>query len=148
MLFCVVGFFPVLNGSPSFAQQQDSSEIFVIKNPAASKYIGAVTIDGIRFISLPDLVHMFGLNYFYNPTTKKMEIKLSRAQMKLASENSFVIVTDLATRKQTALQLPVPTHAVGDTLVRAASVFSADIQFDFPDGTCRRTAREISRAGK
>jgi len=116
VLFCIVGLLPVLNGSPVFAQQQDSAEIVVVKNPAASKYVGAVTIDRVRFISLPDLVHMFGLNYFYNPTTKKMEIKLSHAQMKLASENSFVIVTDLATRKQTALQLPVPTHAVGDTL--------------------------------
>ena len=116
VLFCVVGLLPVLNGSLVFAQQQDSSEIFVVKNPAASKYVSAVTIDKVRYISLPDLVHMFGLNYFYNPTTKKMEIKLSRAQMKLASENSFVIVTDYATRKQTPLQLPVPTHAVGDTL--------------------------------
>ena len=53
MLLCVVGLFPVLNGSLVFAQQQDSSEIFVIKNPAASKYINAVTIDRVRIYFTP-----------------------------------------------------------------------------------------------
>ena len=147
VLFCVVGLFPVLNGSLVFAQQQDSSEIFVVKNPAASKYVSAVTIDKVRFISLPGLVRMFGLNYFYNPSTKKMEIKLSRAQMKLASENSFVIVTDLATRKQTALQLPVPTHAVGDTLYAPLLYFLPIFNSISQTELAVDTAREISLSG-
>jgi len=146
VLLYVVGLFPVLIGSLSFAQQQDSSEIFVVKNPAASKYVGAVTVGGLRFISLPDLVRMFGLNYFYNATTKKMEIKLSRAQIKLASENSFVIVTDLATRKQTALQLPVPTHAVGDTLYAPLLYFLPIFNSISQTELAVDTAREIAPA--
>ncbi len=146
-LLCVVGFFPVLNGSPALAQQQDSTQIIVVKNPSASRYVRAVTIDGVRFVSLPDLIRMFGLNYFYNPTTKKMEIKLSRAQMKLASENSFVIVTDLATRKQTALQLPVPTRAVGDTLFAPLLYFMPIFNSISQTELAVDTAREIIQPG-
>ncbi len=112
----LLGLLPVLNGSPAFAQQLDSTNIIVLKNPSASKYVSAVTINGVRYVSLPDLVRMFGLNFYYNPVIKKMEIKLSLAEIKLAAENPFVVVMDFATRKQTPLQLPVPTHAIGDSL--------------------------------
>ena len=147
VLLCVVGFFPVLNGSLLFAQQQDSSEIFVVKNPAASKYVSAITINGMRYVSLPDLVRMFGLNYFYNPATKKMEIKLSRAEIKLAAENSFVIVTDYATRKQTPLQVPVPTHAVGDTLYAPLLYFLPIFNSISRTELAVDTAREMSLSG-
>ena len=76
-----------------------------------------------------------------------MEIKLSRAQMKLASENSFVIVTDLATRKQTALQLPVPTHAVGDTLYAPLLYFLPIFNSISQTELAVDTAREISLSG-
>ncbi|MGA9406280.1 MAG: N-acetylmuramoyl-L-alanine amidase [Bacteroidota bacterium] len=147
VLLCVVGFFPVLNGSLLFAQQQDSSEIFVVKNPAASKYVSAITINGMRYVSLPDLVRMFGLNYFYNPVTKKMEIKLSRAEIKLAAENSFVILTDYATRTQTTLQVPVPTHAVGDTLYAPLLYFLPIFNSISRTELAVDTAREMSLAG-
>ena len=147
VLLCVVGLFPVLNGSLVFAQQQDSSEILVVKNPAASKYIDAITINGVRYVSLPDLVHMFGMNYFYNAVTKKMEIKLSRAEIKLAAENSFAVVTDYATRKQTPLQFPVPTHAVGDTLYAPLLYFLPIFNSISRTELALDTAREMTLAG-
>ena len=147
VLFCVVGLLPVLNGSLVFAQQQDSSEIVVTKNPAASKYVNAVTIDRVRYISLPDLVRMFGLNYFYNSSTKKMEIKLSNAEIKLAAENVFVVVTDYATRKQTPLQLPVPTHSVGDTLYAPLLYFLPIFNSISKTELAVDTLREMSLSG-
>lgn len=147
MMLYVVGFFPVLNGSPLLAQQQDSSEIFVLKNLAASRYVSAMTINGVRYISLPDLVRMFGLNYFYNATTKKMEVKLSRAEIKLAAENSFVVVTDFATRKETPLQLPLPTHAIGDTLYAPLLYFLPIFNSISRTELGVDTAREMSLSG-
>jgi len=147
VLFCVVGLFPVLNSSLAFAQQQDSTKIFVVKNPAASKYVGAVTIDKVRYISLPDLVHMFGLNYFYNSATKKMEVKLSSAEIKLTAENAFVVVTDYATRKQTPLQLPVPTHSIGDTLYAPLIYFLPIFNSISRTELALDTVREMSLSG-
>jgi len=147
VLLCVVGLILALNGSIVIAQQQDSSEIFVVKNPASSKYINAVTIDRVRYISLPDLVHMFGLNYFYNATTKKMEIKLSRAEIKLAAENSFVVVTDYSTRKQTTMQLPVPTHTFGDSMYAPLIYFLPIFNSISRTELAVDTAREMSLAG-
>jgi len=69
-------------------------------------------------------------------------------QMKLASENSFVIVTDLATRKQTsAWQLPVPTHAVGDTLYAPLLYFLPIFNSISQTELAVDTAREISLSG-
>ncbi len=114
--FLFVAILSVLNSSLLSAQRRDSLYIIVTKNPGMSKYVNAATIDGVRYISLPDFVRMFGLNYFCNTVTKKMEIKLSRAQMKVAGENSFIVITDYATRKQTTLQLPLPVRTLDDTL--------------------------------
>lgn len=111
-----VAILSVLNSYLLSAQRRDSSYIIVTKSPGMSKYVDAATIDAARYISLPDFVRMFGLNYFCNTVTKKMEIKLSRAQMKVAGENSFIVITDYATRKQTTLQLPLPVRTLDDTL--------------------------------
>jgi N-acetylmuramoyl-L-alanine amidase len=147
VLLCVVGLLAVVNGTLVLAQQQDSSEIVVVKNPSASKYVGAMTIDRVRYISLPDLVRMFGLNYFYNATTKKMEIKLSNAEIKLAAENVFVVVTDYATRKQTPLQLPVPTHSAGDTLYAPLLCFLPIFNSISRTELAIDTVREMSLSG-
>jgi N-acetylmuramoyl-L-alanine amidase len=106
----------LLNSDLLLAQRRDSTYIIVTKKPELSKYVDAVTIDAARYISLPNFVRMFGLNYFYNPVTKKMEIKLTQAQVKVAGENSFVVITDYATRNQTTVQLPLPVRTVDDTL--------------------------------
>jgi len=147
VLLTVAGCFFVLNSSPLFAQLQDSSEIIVVKNLSASRYVAAVTINGVRYISLPDLVRMFGLNYFYNPTTKKMEIKLSSAEVKLAAENAFIVVTDRATRKQTPLQLSVPTHSIGDTLYAPLLAFLPVFNSISKTELAVDTAREMNTAG-
>jgi len=146
-LVVVLGFVSMLNCSLVYPQQLDSTNIIVIKNPAASKYVGAVTINGVRYISLPDLVHMFGLNYYYNPVIRKMEIKLSRAQMKLAADNSFVIVMDFATRKQTPLQIPVPMRTVGDSLFAPLMYFLPIFNSISRTELAIDTAREMSLAG-
>ena len=94
----------VLSCYSLIAQQRDSAYIIVTKKPEASKYVAAATIDAVRYVSLPDFIRSLGLNYFYNSVTKKMEIKLMKAQMKVAGGNSFVVTTvqRMAIRKTTA----------------------------------------------
>ncbi|HTR81474.1 MAG TPA: N-acetylmuramoyl-L-alanine amidase [Bacteroidota bacterium] len=137
----------MLNCSAAYTQQVDSTDIIVVKDPAASRYVGAATINGVRYISLPDLVHMFGLNYYYNPVIKKMEIKLSRAQIKLTADNSFLIVTDYATRKETPIQIPIATHAVNDSLYAPLMYFLPIFNSISKTELAIDTAREMSLIG-
>ena len=106
----------MLNTAPLWAQQFDSSQIVVARKPSASGYVGATFLDGVRYISLSDFVRLFSLNNFQNAATKKMDIKLTRAQLRLAGDNPFVGVTEFSTRNQTSEQLPLPIRMVGDSL--------------------------------
>ncbi|HTX18791.1 MAG TPA: N-acetylmuramoyl-L-alanine amidase [Bacteroidota bacterium] len=147
LCWVILGFASVLNCSSLYPQQLDSTKIIVIKNAAASKYVSAVMINRVRYISLPDLVRMFGLKYSYNPVLRKMEITLSRAEMKLAADNAFLVVTDFATRKETPLQMPVPARSLGDSLFAPLMYFLPIFNSISQTELAIDTARERSLAG-
>lgn len=144
VLLCEALYLSVLNSSSLLAQRPDSAYIIVTKKPDASKYVNAATIDAARYISIPDFVRMFGLNYYCNTVTKKMEIKLSRAQLKMTGENPFVVVTDYTTRKQTTLQLPLAVRTVGDTLYAPLIYFLPVFNSMSQTALAIDTAREAS----
>ena len=136
----------VVSALPAWAQQFDSSQILVTKKPSASGYVRATFIDGARYVSLTDFVRLFSLNSYENLVTKKMDIKLTRVQLRLAGENPFVGVTEYSTRNQSSEQLPLPVRVVGDSLYAPLFYFLPLFNAYSQTELAIDTAREVEAA--
>ena len=104
---CVIYICLALHLYASVAAAQDNTLNVVFEKPAGrSTVVGAFRARGILYASLTDLVQVFGVTSYTNPTTAKMEVKAGGYRVKVTAGSPFLVVADQAQR-QTVYQLPV-----------------------------------------
>lgn len=96
-----------------FAQQ--SNEIIIIDGTKTTK-VPAFIREGTYYLSLKDFADKFQINYYYNQSAKKIELKNDNYLLKVSSRNPFVIITDRKNNSQTVYQLATSTYYIADKI--------------------------------
>lgn len=96
-----------------FAQQ--SNEIIIVDGTKTTK-APAFIREGTYYLSLKDFADKFQINYFYNQSAKKIELKNDNYLLKVSSRNPFVIITDRKNNSQTVYQLATSTYYIADKI--------------------------------
>ncbi|MEG8947887.1 N-acetylmuramoyl-L-alanine amidase [Rosettibacter firmus] len=78
--------------------------------------LSCVTKNGNIFVSSSQLAKAISSNYYYNPETKKIEIKLPDYNLKITANSYFVVFTKKSDNSQLIYQLPVQTILINDDI--------------------------------
>ncbi|WP_337872684.1 N-acetylmuramoyl-L-alanine amidase [Ignavibacterium sp.] len=96
-----------------FAQQ--SNEIIIVDEDKTTK-VPAFIREGTYYLSLKDFADKFQINYYYNQSAKKIELKNDNYLLKVSSRNPFVIITDRKNNSQIVYQLATSTYYIADKI--------------------------------
>ncbi len=100
----------------SYAGAQNSVRIFSEADKTEKGTIGTFDEDGVTYGSLSDFSSDLSLAYYLNPTTRKAELTLRGARVKVTAGNPFVVYTDSGASEGSAVQMPVAPIYGGSTV--------------------------------
>lgn len=87
-----------------------------IKKDGIDYSISYVLKRGVVYISSKELSSVLLVNYYYNPDTKKVELKFPNYTIKLTAESNFIVLTRKENNNQTVYQLPLPLLLIQDDI--------------------------------
>lgn len=102
-------FFILLINFTGFSQKTSSLELI---NGTDSYKIPTYERYSTVYISIDALAKALSLNAYYNPDTKKLELKFKNYNVKFTAENPFVVLTSNADSKNVIYQLPTSTYLI------------------------------------
>lgn len=73
------------------------------------KKLSAYYKGNIAFVSVNELAQTFGVNHFYNPSNKKIEMKFNSYILKITAKNPFVVLASRRGNETETYQLPLTT---------------------------------------
>lgn len=88
---------------------QNKNEIVVIDGNKSAT-IPAFVREGTFYLSLKDFADRFQINYYYNQSAKKIELKNDKYSFKVSSRNPFVVLTERKNNTQSIFQLATSTY--------------------------------------
>jgi len=94
---------------------QNKNEIVVIDGNKTTT-IPAFVREGTYYLSLKDFADKFQINYYYNQSAKKIELKNDKYLFKVSSRNPFVVLTDRKDNNQSIFQLATSTYFIADKI--------------------------------
>ena len=102
-------FFVLIFSLPVFPQKTSTLELISgidsYKIPTYERY-------NTVYISIDALAKALSFNAYYNPNTKKLELKFKDYNVKFTAENPFVILTSNIDNKNIIYQLPTSTYLI------------------------------------
>jgi len=103
--------FIILSASFGYAQNKSVK----IKYNGKEKSIPSFVKNGIVFVPINDLAEGLGINYFYNKSVQKTELKFKNFNLKFSGNNPFVVKTRKGEIVD-VIQLPVPAGLSGNRI--------------------------------
>jgi N-acetylmuramoyl-L-alanine amidase len=94
--------------SEMFAQDGITIDSLQVMSSKQRGFIPSAQFKSVQFISLRGLSAFVGADVFENGALKKLEVKYPGISIKFSADNSFVVVTDLGTKRHRTVQLAVP----------------------------------------
>ncbi|MGQ9644587.1 MAG: N-acetylmuramoyl-L-alanine amidase family protein [Ignavibacterium sp.] len=94
---------------------QDKNEIVVIDGNKTT-IIPAFVREGTYYLSLEDFADKFQINYYYNQSARKIELKNDTYSFKVSSRNPFVVLTNRKDKTQSVFQLATSTYFIADKI--------------------------------
>lgn len=73
------------------------------------KKLSAYYKGNIAFVSTNEMAQAFGVNHFYNPSNKKIDLKFDNYVLKITAKNPFVVLTSKSGKESESYQLPLTT---------------------------------------
>jgi N-acetylmuramoyl-L-alanine amidase len=133
VIFFIVAF------SGSILSQSSNNVLVVTKE--GMKNIPAYVREGTIYFSLKDFADALSINYYYNESTKKIELRFDKYFVKISARNPFVVVTDRANEKQSVIQLPTSTYLINSKvflplkycLPTLAASYGKELNFELPN---------------
>lgn len=98
-----------------FVSLQDKNQIIVVDG-TRTFYLPAFIREGTYYLSVKDFADNFQINYYYNQSAKKIELKNENFLLKVSSRNPFLILRERKTNSQEVFQLATSTYYVADKI--------------------------------
>jgi len=119
---------------------QSTNEIIIIEGNKKTS-VPAFVREGTYYLSLKDFADKFQINYYYNQSAKKIELKNENYLVKVSARNPFVILTDKKNNSQSVFQLATSTYYLADKIFIPLpysinvlqKFFSAKLRFESPN---------------
>lgn len=103
----------ILINSNITAQEQNQ---IIITDGVKKHAVPAFLREGTYYLSLKDFADVLQINYYYNQTAKKIELKDDNFSLKVSSRNPFVVVTDKKKNSEETFQLATSTYYIADKI--------------------------------
>lgn len=97
----------------SFAQ--DGNNVLIVTKDGM-KNIPAYIREGTVYFSLKDFADALSINYYYNESTQKIEIKFDNYLLKVSARNPFIVIKDKINSKESVIQLPTSTYFINSKI--------------------------------
>lgn len=105
------------------------------------KNIPAYVREGTLYFSLKDFADALSINYYYNESTQKIEVKFDNYLLKVSARNPFLVIKDKTSAKESVIQLPTSTYFISSkifapvkyTLPIIETAFGKKIRFEEPN---------------
>ncbi|MEP0862248.1 MAG: N-acetylmuramoyl-L-alanine amidase [Ignavibacterium sp.] len=94
---------------------QDGNQIFIVDGTKTFP-VPAFLREGTYYLSLKDFADKSQINYYYNQSSKKIELKNDNYLLKVSSRNPFIVITDRRKNSQEVYQLTTSTYYVADKI--------------------------------
>lgn len=94
---------------------QNNNQIIVIDS-SKTFYIPAFVREETYYLSLNDFADKFQINYYYNQSAKKIELKNDKYLLKVSSRNPFVVLSERQTKSQDVYQIATSSYYVADKI--------------------------------
>lgn len=119
---------------------QNNNQIIVIDGSKTFN-ISAFVREGSYYLSLKDFADQYQINYYFNQTAKKIELKNDKYSLKASSRNPFIVIGDRQTNSQYVYQLATSSYYVADKIFIPLKYsvdvlqkfFGATLKFDAPN---------------
>lgn len=103
--------------------------------------IPAYIREGNYYLSLKDFADQLQINYYYNESAKKIELKNENYLLKVSSRNPFIVLTDKKDNSQYIYQLATSTYYIADkifiplsySILLLQKFLNASFKFDSPN---------------
>jgi N-acetylmuramoyl-L-alanine amidase len=79
----------------------------IIKRGNQSAKIPSINLRGTEYVATSQLAKILGVNYYFNPSREKSEIKFNDYNLKFTANNQFVILTAKKSNQHQIFQLPI-----------------------------------------
>lgn len=99
----------LMSSSLLFAQKTTSEEVDI---GGVKKFISAYVKGKIVYLSAKDLAEKFSIAHFYNPSNQKIELKFSKATLKVTAKNPFVVFAKNNEKEPEVHQMGISTFAL------------------------------------
>jgi N-acetylmuramoyl-L-alanine amidase len=94
---------------------QGTGNVLIVFN-GSMKNIPAYVREGTIYFSLKDFADALSVNYYYNESTQKIEIRFDNYLLKVSSRNAFLILKEKISGKESIIQLPTSTYFIGSQI--------------------------------
>jgi len=119
---------------------QDGNNVLVVTN-TGMKNIPAYVREGTIYFPLKDFAEVLGVNYYYNETAQKIEVKFDNYFVKASAKNPFLILNEKNSDKQLIIQLPTSTYLINKkvfvplkySLKALSTAYGKELRFEVPN---------------
>lgn len=94
---------------------QDKNQIIIVDGTKTFP-VPAFVREGTYYLSLKDFADKSQINYYYNQSAKKIELKNDNYFFKVSSRNPFIVITDRRKNSQEVYQLATSSYFVADKI--------------------------------
>ena len=94
---------------------QDGNNVLIVTKDVM-KNIPAHIREGNIYFSLKDFADALSINYYYNESTQKIEIKFDNYLLKVSARNPFIVIKDKINSKESVIQLPTSTYFINSKI--------------------------------
>lgn len=119
---------------------QSSNNVLIVTKDGM-KNIPAYVREGTIYFSLKDFADALSINYYYNESTQKIEVRFDKYFVKTSARNPFLVLTDRVNDKQSVIQLPTSTLLINSKvflpleycLPTLAKAYGEELKFKSPN---------------